>query len=181
MSRLNLKANPDNPVEVALLEYLEANASDSLAERINAGNKTIGGCYRYIEKEAEKRIPKNKRTGAVSVPMPREECYGLAIHYFEEDSIKEVEEKKAPTPPPTAPASSPVKAKSRGKGKAKVAVQSAESLDLDSMLAECGIEVAGDEKKPEPKPEPEPEVPPSPAERKEPVQTDWLTEFGISI
>lgn len=165
MSRLNLKANPDNPVEVALLEYLEANASDSLAERINAGNKTIDGCYRYIEKEAEKCIQKNRRSGAVCVPMPREECYGIAIHYFEEDSIKEVEEKKAPTPPPTAPATSPVKANGRGKGKAKVVVQDAEKLDLDSMLDSLNIEAVGEEKKPEPKPK----------------QMDWLTEFGISI
>ena len=180
MSRLNLKANPDNPVEVALLEYLEANASDSLAERINAGNKTIDGCYRYIKKEAEKKV--KEREGVQCVPMPREECYCLAIHYFEEDSIKVTVEEVAPNPPPHAP-SAPVKAKGR---RAKVAVASVPvdaakvSVAVDELLADYDVTVA-EEKPAEPEPEPEPEAPPAPAERKEPQQMDWLAEFGISV
>lgn len=178
MSRLNLKA--ETPTEERLLKYLETNASDSLVERINAGKKTMHGAWAFITDWAQKEFKptaQNPNAGCEDA-----EVFNRLIHYFEEDSIDF--EKKAPVAnakvvggQPYTPSVRPKK----GRGKTKVAVQSAESLDLDSMLAECGIEVAGEEKKPEPEPEPEPEVPPASEERKEPVQTDWLTEFGISV
>ena len=175
--KINLKA--EDKTQEYLLAYLEANASESLAERINAGKKTLAGAFAYMTDWAKKEL---RKKGESVVGCPDDVAFGQLIHYFEEDSLDF--EKKAPVakaavvPTPTA---SPVKVK--GRGKAKVAVQSADSLDLDSMLSSLNIEVVGKEKEPEPEPtpEPEPEVPPAPAERKEPVQTDWLTEFGISI
>ncbi len=170
---INLKA--ENKTQEYLLAYLEANASESLAERINAGKKTLAGAFSYMTDWAKKEL---RKKGESCVGCPDEVAFGQLIHYFEEDSL-DFENKEPVAKVAVAPETPTVKAK----GKAKVAVQPAESLDLDSMLAECGIEVAGEEKKPEPKPtpEPEPEAPPAPEERKEPQRMDWLEAFGISI
>ena len=182
MSKLNIKA--EDKTQEYILAYLEENASASLVDRINAGKKTLSGCLSYLSDWARKELkPKGGVAGA-----PDEVVFGQAIHYFEEDSLDF--EKKEPVATVKAggtkkPAAAPVKAK--GNGKAKVAVQSADSLDLDSMLSSLNIEVVG-EKKTEPTPvaepaapEPQPEAPPAPEERKEPKQLDWLAEFGISI
>lgn len=200
MSKLNLKST--NPNEKYLLDYLEANASDSLVERINAGKKTLTGCFAYLIDWARKEL---KPQGGVA-GAPDAVVFGQAIHYFEEDSLdfekKEPagEVKVAATPPPAAP----VKAKGWGR-KAKVVTAeptASGDIDLDSMLADLDIEVEGEEKKPEPENEKEDELdkainkyllhvgeetqadpapPPAPEERKEPVQMDWLSEFGISV
>ena len=177
MSRLNLKA--EDQTEQYMLDHLEANAPDALVDKINAGKKTIAGAMSYLTDWARKELkPKGGVAGA-----PDAVVFGRLFHYFEEDSLDF--EKKEPVAAVRAvgtnkPSAAPVKAK--GRGKAKVAVQSADSLDLDSMLSSLNIEVVGEEKKPEPAaPEPQPEAPPAPEERKEPKQLDWLAEFGISI
>ena len=172
MSRLNIKA--EDKTQEYLLAYLEANASESLAERINAGKKTLAGAMSYLTDWAKKTLkPKGGVAGA-----PEDVVFGQLIHYFEEDSLDF--EKKVPVAEvKAAPAAAPVKAKGR---RTKVAVASVPvdaekvSSSVDELLADCGITVA--EKKPA---EPEHEAPPAPAERKEPEQLDWLKEFGISI
>ena len=81
MARLNLKADGKN--QQILLDYLEKNASEPLAEKINAGVKTLAGCWEFIRKEARKQAMNN-----VAV-IEDTEVFGWAVHYFEEDDIKE--------------------------------------------------------------------------------------------
>lgn len=180
MSRLNLKA--ETPTEERLLKYLEANASDSLVERINAGKKTMHGAWSYITDWAMKEFkptPQNPSAGTDDA-----EVFGRLIHYFEEDSL-DFEKKEPVAEVKAAPAAAaPVKAKGRRGTKVAVAsvpVDAAKvSSTVDELLADCGIAVA-EEKPAEPELKPEPEAPPAPEERKEPEQMDWLKEFGISI
>jgi hypothetical protein len=79
--RINLEAK--NNTEKIVLNYLEKNASDELAEKINNGKKTLAGCWKYITSEAKKYLKNN--SGAVE----DEVVFGWAVHYFEEDSIEE--------------------------------------------------------------------------------------------
>ena len=80
--RLNLRA--DGPEQQAVLQYLESNASDVLAEKINNGSKTLEGCWKFIESQAKK-----KAKGKDCICCSDQEVFGWAVHYFEEDSIKE--------------------------------------------------------------------------------------------
>lgn len=81
MARLSLKAEGKN--QEILLDYLEKNASEPLAEKINAGAKTLAGCWEFIRKEARKQA-----MNGVAV-IEDAEVFGWAVHYFEEDDIKE--------------------------------------------------------------------------------------------
>ena len=80
--KLNLRA--DGPEQQAVLKYLESNASDVLAEKINNGSKTLEGCWKFIESQAKK-----KAKGQNCVCCTDQEVFGWAVHYFEEESIKE--------------------------------------------------------------------------------------------
>lgn len=76
--------------------YLEGNASEVLAEKINNGTplekdgkiltnkKTLDGFMKYASDEARKLASK----GANSACVEDKVVYGWAIHYFEEDSIE---------------------------------------------------------------------------------------------
>lgn len=79
--KINLTANNAN--EQRVLDYLEANASDMLAEKINGGNKTLNGFFAYARCEAQKLAV----NGCACVED--QTVFGWAIHYFEEDEIKE--------------------------------------------------------------------------------------------
>ncbi len=50
--KLNLKAETE--IEEKILAYLKENASDELIEKINAGNKTLLGSWRYVMDRAHK-------------------------------------------------------------------------------------------------------------------------------
>ncbi len=120
--------------EKVLKEYLEQNASEVLADKINNGvpvekdgkklvsRKTLAGFMKYATDEARKQATK----GATSACLHSDIVFGWAIHYFEEDSIlgtlynEDGTEYKAPKPAaskktatatatdtPTAPASKP--------------------------------------------------------------------------
>lgn len=82
--KLNLSA--EGPEQQAVLQYLESKASDVLAEKINNGSKTLEGCWKFIESQAKK-----KAKGQNCVCCTDQEVFGWAVHYFEEDSIKEGE------------------------------------------------------------------------------------------
>ena len=81
--------------EKILLEYLEQNASEVLADKINNGvpvekdgkklisKKTLAGFMEYATKEAQNQAAK----GATSACLHSDIVFGWAIHYFEEDSI----------------------------------------------------------------------------------------------
>ena len=90
---LNLTAT--NRQEELIKEYLENNASETLAEKINNGIKTekdgksliskknLNGFFKYATEEARKLAEK----GATSAMVEDKVVFGWAMHYFEEDSI----------------------------------------------------------------------------------------------
>ena len=90
---LNLTATTTE--EKVLKEYLEQNASEVLANKINNGvpiekdgkmlisKKTLAGFMKYATDEARKQAAK----GATCACLHSDIVFGWAIHYFEEDSI----------------------------------------------------------------------------------------------
>ena len=83
-----LKLTAENAGQERVLKYLEENASDTLTEKINGGNKTMAGCWTYIVSRA-RRLAKNS-----CACVEDAEVYGWAVHYFEEDDLSK--EKAAP-------------------------------------------------------------------------------------
>lgn len=78
---LKLTAKGDN--EKIILQYLESNVSEVLAEKINSGTKTLADCWKFITECARKEA----KDGCACI---RDDVvFGWAVHYFEEDSIKE--------------------------------------------------------------------------------------------
>ena len=114
--KLNLQAVTKEEQKVKA--YLEANASEVLAEKINSGvriqkdgktlinKKTLAGFMRYACGEAKKQAEK----GASSACIDDDTVYGWSVHYFEEDYIEgtlyneDGTEYKAPMPKVTAKA-----------------------------------------------------------------------------
>ncbi len=92
--KLNLDAKTNEERKVKA--YLEANASEILADKINNGvriqkdgktllnKKTIAGFMKYACDEAQKQAEK----GAQYACIDDDVVYGWAVHYFEEDSIE---------------------------------------------------------------------------------------------
>ena len=92
--KLNLQATTKEEQKVKA--YLEANASEVLAEKINGGvripkdgktlinKKTLAGFMKFACDEAKKQAEK----GAQSACIDDDTVYGWAVHYFEEDSIE---------------------------------------------------------------------------------------------
>ena len=91
---LNLTAQ--NKQEELVLKYLQYNASETLADKINNGTpfekdghsltnkKTLAGFMRFACDEARKLAEK----GANSTFIDDQTVYGWAIHFFEEDSVE---------------------------------------------------------------------------------------------
>lgn len=94
MTKLNLEATSRE--QEIVKAYLEDNASETLAEKINNGTpvekdgkqlinrKTLDGFMRYACDEARKLAAK----GASSACVEDKVVFGWAIHYFEEDGIE---------------------------------------------------------------------------------------------
>ena len=94
MTKLNLEATSRE--QKIVKTYLEDNASETLAEKINNGTpvekdgkqlinrKTLDGFMRYACDEAKKLAAK----GASSACVEDKVVFGWAIHYFEEDGIE---------------------------------------------------------------------------------------------
>ena len=92
--RLNLETK--NKEQEIVKAYLEENASEILAEKINNGTpfekdgktfinkKTLDGFMQYASSEARKLASK----GANSACVEDKVVYGWAVHYFEEESIE---------------------------------------------------------------------------------------------
>ncbi|MBO5908872.1 MAG: hypothetical protein J6Q67_03700 [Clostridia bacterium] len=94
MITLNLTAETEE--EKLIKTYLEENASEILADKINNGvevekdgktlinKKTLSGFMKYASGEAKKQAAK----GASSACVRSDVVFGWAIHYFEEESIE---------------------------------------------------------------------------------------------
>lgn len=94
MTKLNLAAKGDD--QIAVLNYLQQNTTDVLADKINNGvqivkdgvtlinKKTLDGFFRYATEEARKLVAKDARCACVLDHV----VFGWAIHYFEEDEIE---------------------------------------------------------------------------------------------
>ena len=113
---LNLEAK--TPAEQKVKAYLEENASEVLAEKINNGvriqkdgktlinKKTLSGFLKFACGEAKKQAEKGASSACIDDPV----VYGWAVHYFEEDSIEgtlyneDGSDYKAPIPKVTAKA-----------------------------------------------------------------------------
>ena len=92
--KLNLEAK--TPAEQKVKSYLEQNASEVLARKINEGvkivkdgktllnKKTLAGFLKFACDKAKKQAEK----GAQSACIEDTVVYGWAVHYFEEDSIE---------------------------------------------------------------------------------------------
>lgn len=112
--KLNLEAK--TPAEYKVKVYLEQNASEVLARKINEGvkivkdgktilnKKTLAGFLKFACDEAKKQAEKDAQSACIDDPV----VYGWAVHYFEEVSIEgtlcneDGTEYKAPMPK-TAP------------------------------------------------------------------------------
>ncbi len=92
--KLNLEAK--TPAEQKVKAYLEQNASEVLAHKINEGvkivkdgktllnKKTLASFLKFACDEAKKQAEK----GAQSACIDDDTVYGWAVHYFEEDGIE---------------------------------------------------------------------------------------------
>ena len=93
----NLNLNPTTEPQKVVKAFLEQNASDVLADKINNGavilkdgltlinKKTLDGFMKYATSEAQKMAEKGSRCACIQDDV----VFGWAIHYFEEDSIEE--------------------------------------------------------------------------------------------
>ena len=124
MIKLNLTTETQE--HEILKEYLEKNASELLAQKINNGvkivkdgktlisKKTLASFMKYACEEARKIVAK----GASSACVKDDIVFGWAIHYFEEDSIEGIlynedgtEYKPATKAKTTTPVTTPAKPK----------------------------------------------------------------------
>lgn len=140
--KLNLEAKTKE--QELIKAYLEENAGEPLAGKINSGTpfvkdgktlinrKTLDGFMNYASDEARKLASK----GAQSACVEDKVVYGWAIHYFEEESIEGTlynedgsEYRKQPAPPVKGPESkeSPLKPQ----------MSFFELLDANSRTPEC--------------------------------------------
>lgn len=129
MNKLNLKAS--NDYEKAILDYLESNASDALAEKINNGNKTLAQCFAYIRGQAQKEAKNN------CAMIEDKVVYGWAVHFFEEDEIDAKGETESEGTGKTKPIPEPkkiIKKTEMKKKPTKIVEKNEEQLSLFALL-----------------------------------------------
>ena len=80
-------SNEENPAIIRIGEYLakRAETDASVAKSIEKENKSLAECYVYVRKQARKQAV----NGCACVD--EETVYGWAVHYYDEDDIKESE------------------------------------------------------------------------------------------
>lgn len=81
---MKLNLQPKTATETRVLQYLEDNASTVLAEKINAGKKTLAGALDYAKGEAQKLA-----NGEGYICVEDATVFGWIIHFFEEEHIAE--------------------------------------------------------------------------------------------
>lgn len=120
-----------NQFESVLKAHLdEMAAKDALfAAKYNNPEKSIEDCAKYVIAEVKKRL----KSGNNVVSVPDAEVYGMAVHYYQEDSIgKPTETVKAKViAPPSA-----TKAIRKPRAKAKKAEPKSDELAFEVPLFE---------------------------------------------
>jgi len=93
---IELKLDAKTNEEKRIKQYLEENASETLADKINNGvriikndkelinKKDLAGFMNYASSEARKLVNNNAKYACIEDTT----VFGWAIHYFEEDSIE---------------------------------------------------------------------------------------------
>lgn len=157
------KEAKEDGFEKAIRTYLEefGRSQPAFAEKYRSSPKTIRQCCDYIIDQARKNFMlRSGKCAAIS----DEETYGLAVHFFEEDSIKPVTN---PTPakvvtPQTAP-SKPV------------------SPSQPSLAANKQTSKPKPTPKPTPKPKPQPKPTPKPKSDAPIDLFDFAAQNGIDL
>ena len=72
-----------NRAEEMVLHHLLTNTSAAFREKFDKSETSIAGCMKYIMSEARKQAQNNQAC------IADDEVFGWAVHYFEEDEIKE--------------------------------------------------------------------------------------------
>ena len=79
---MKTKLTASNAYEQVVLNYIESLDAPELIEKINAGDKGLSDCMSYVKTQA-----RSKAVNGCAV-LTDQEVFGMAVHYFEEDSIK---------------------------------------------------------------------------------------------
>ena len=87
---MKTKLTASNTYEQVVLDYIESLDAPELIEKINAGDKGLSDCMSYVKSQA-----KSKAVNGCAV-LTDQEVFGMAVHYFEEDSIKKGATPSAP-------------------------------------------------------------------------------------
>lgn len=74
--------------EEVIKEYLENETPEIFKQKLKESEKTLAGCMEYIFREAKKQAVNNRAC------ITDQEVFGWAVHFFEEDDIKEPPVKK---------------------------------------------------------------------------------------
>lgn len=124
-------------MEEAIKAYLDQFAAEDAAFALvyPSTSKTIEGCCRYIYKHYEKEARKANHARCLAVADA--DVYGLAVTYFEEDSIKE--EKPAPKPQPKASAPTKAAAKTATLTPAKPAAQASKPANKKAKFVQLEL------------------------------------------
>lgn len=81
----------ENAIKVYLDDF--SSKDTAFAAKYNLSGKTVKGCVKYIVSELQKVAQKERGSNNVYCMAPsREKVFGMAVHYFDEDSIKECKE-----------------------------------------------------------------------------------------
>lgn len=78
----------DSKQKQVILDYLEENASDRVKEMLNAGTKTLDGCYTHLKDKVRAQAEDGMAMVADDV------VWEIVINFFEDDTIDDPELKK---------------------------------------------------------------------------------------
>lgn len=153
------KEAKEDGFEKAIRTYLEefGRHQPAFAAKYRSSSKTIRQCCDYIINEARKNFMLSSGKCAA---MSDEETYGLAVHFFEEDSIK--------------PVTNPTPAK-------VVTPQTAPSKPVSPSQPSLAANKQTSNPKPTPKPKPQPKPTPKPKSDAPIDLFDFAAQNGIDL
>lgn len=81
---MEIRLEAKNATEKKVLEYLQNNASEALAGKINGGKRTLADAVKYAAGEALKQAG-----GGGCAFVDDDTVYGWIVHFFEENGTEE--------------------------------------------------------------------------------------------